>query len=431
MIRQLRRNLTLLYTVTTGAILTVVVIALLAFNVKAARKDEYQRFQNEILTISSRMQFGSTISGSWLATTEAAGRLIIHIEENETPLLFSGAWKPATDRNLLIERAKEQARSEQVSTAIRPVSSSVIQSSVFTVRGDQKDTYYGSVIVMSTTKGFQSLTLLGYSVPPSAIVKKQGPLFLLFNLTGIAALLLVSWYFVGKSLRTVEESRRRQSEFIAAASHELRSPLAVIQSSTSALEAEPDRQAQYLKNIREECGRMAVLINDMLLLASTDSGKWSLALEDIDMDTLLIDTYELFEPFCRQKGVKLRLELPEDALPTIRGDSARLKQVLTILLDNGVSYTPTGKAVTLKAEVKGKQLVLSVEDEGCGISAEAKKHIFERFYRGELSRTDKKHFGLGLSIAKELVVLHGGEISVEDGENGGSRFVIRLIKNEK
>lgn len=429
MIRQLRRKLALLYTVTTGAILTAVVIALLAFNVKAARKDEYQRFQNEILAISSRMQFGSTLSGSWLASTEAAGRLIIHIEENETPLLFSGAWKPATDRKLLIERAKEQARLEHVSTVTRPVSSSVIRSSVFTVRGDQKDTYYGSVIVMSTTKGFQSLTLLGYSVPPSAVIKKQGPLFLIFDLTGIAALLLVSWYFVGKSLRPVEESHRRQSEFIAAASHELRSPLAVIQSSTSALEAEPDKQAQYLKNIREECGRMAVLINDMLLLASTDSGKWSLALEDIDMDTLLIDAFELFEPVCRQKSVKLRLELPEDALPTIHGDSARLKQVLTILLDNAVSYTPAGKEVTLKAEVRGKQLVLSVEDEGCGISEEAKKHIFERFYRGEISRTDKKHFGLGLSIAKELIALHGGDISVEDGENGGSRFVICLIKN--
>lgn len=426
MIRQLRKKLTLLYTVTTGTILTLVVIGLLFYNVRVAERDALQTFQNQIVAVASRMQFGSTISNSWLAQTEASGKLIIHIEENGVPFLYSGSWTPKTDRQTLIGRARESALKERVNSAVNPVSSSVIQSSVFTVDGDAGDSYYGTVLVLSTTKGFQSLTLLGYRTPVSVLLKRQGPLFLLSDLAGIAALFFVSWFFVGKSLEPVEAGRKRQNEFIAAASHELRSPLAVIESSVSAIDAEPKKQAQYLKNIRSECRRMAVLVGDMLLLASTDAGTWSIRRETVDMDTLLIETYELFEPVCRSREISLFLELPEATLPHVNGDAARLKQLLTILLDNAVSYTPASKKITLSAAATGKELCISVADQGCGIPDSLKPHIFDRFYRGDAARTDKKHFGLGLSIAKELTLLHNGRISVSDSEGGGAAFRIKL-----
>lgn len=426
MIRQLRKKLTLLYTVTTGTILTLVVIGLLFYNVRVAERDALQTFQNQIVAVASRMQFGSTISNSWLAQTEANGRLVIHIEENGVPFLYAGSWTPKTDRQTLISRARESALKERVNPAVNPVSSSVIQSSVFTVEGDAGDSYYGTVLVLSTTKGFQSLTLLGYQTPVSVLLKRQGPLFLLSDLAGIAALFFVSWFFVGKSLEPVEAGRKRQNEFIAAASHELRSPLAVIESSVSAIDAEPEKQAQYLKNIRSECRRMAVLVGDMLLLASTDAGTWSIRRETVDMDTLLIETYELFEPVCRSRKISLFLELPETTLPHVNGDAARLKQLLTILLDNAVSYTPAGKKITLSAAAAGRELCISVADQGCGIPDSLKPHIFDRFYRGDAARTDKKHFGLGLSIAKELTLLHNGRISVSETEGGGATFRIKL-----
>lgn len=426
MIRRLRQKLTLLYTVTTGTILTLVVFGLLFYNTRVAEKDAFQTFQNQIVSITSRMQFGATISVSWLAQTEASGKLVIHIEENAIPLLYSGSWTPATDRQTLITRAREEALKERINPAVRPVSSSVIQSSVFSVDGDHGDAYYGTVLVLTTAKGFQSLTLLGYRTPGSVLFRKQGPLFLLYDILGIAALFIVSWFFVGRSLKPVETSRKRQNEFIAAASHELRSPLAVIESSISAIDAEPGKQAQYLKNIRSECNRMATLVGDMLLLASSDAGIWSLKCTDVDMDTLLIDTYELFEPVCRNKQLRLSLTFPEETLPHVHGDPVRLKQLLTILLDNAVSYTPTGKGITISAEESGRDLYISVADEGCGISEEKKKHIFDRFYRGDESRTDKKHFGLGLSIAWELISLHGGQIRVSDTKGGGTTFCMIL-----
>ena len=304
--------------------------------------------------------------------------------------------------------------------------------------GEQKDSYYGTILVFPTARSYQSLTLLGYRTPGIVLLKDQGPRFLLFDLLGIAALFLVSWYFVGKSLEPVEVSRKRQNEFIAAASHELRSPLAVIESSVTAIAAAEEssaaprsaecleKQTQYLKNIRAECSRMAALVGDMLLLASTDAGSWSVKRETVDMDTLLIETYELYEPVCRSSGIRLFLDLPEETLPHITGDSFRLKQLLTILLDNAVSYTPEDRGITISAVVNGKELTISVADQGCGIPPEARAHIFDRFYRGDSSRTDKRHFGLGLSIAKELAVLHGGRISVGETEGGGATFWIKL-----
>lgn len=426
MIKRLRKKLTLLYTVTTGSILTLVVAGLLIYNLRISEKDALQTFQNQIVAVSSRMQYGTTISGSWLAQTEASEKLIIHIEENREPFLYSGSWVPATDRQTLIGMAREEALKEKVNPAARPVSSSVIQSSVFTVTGEQRDSYYGTVLVFPTAKGFQSLTLLGYRTPGIVLIKDQGPRFLLFDILGIAALFLVSWYFVGKSLEPVEISRRRQNEFIAAASHELRSPLAVIESSATAIGAEPEKQAQYLKNIRSECKRMAALVGDMLLLASSDAGSWSIKREAVDMDTLLIETYELFEPVCKKSRIRLFLDLPEEALPHVNGDASSLKQLLAILLDNAVSYTPADKRITISAEVNGKELTISVADQGCGIPADARAHIFDRFYRCDSSRTDKRHFGLGLSIAKELATLHGGRISAGEAEGGGAAFRVKL-----
>lgn len=438
MIKQLRKKLTLLYTVTTGTILTLVVSGLLIYNLRVSEKDALQTFQNQIVAVASRMQYGTTISRSWLAQTEASEKLIIHIEENRTPFLYSGSWVPATDRQTLIELAREEALKENLDPAVRPVSSSVIQSSVFTVTGEHKDSYYGTILVFPTAKGYQSLTLLGYRTPGIVLIKDQGPRFLLFDILGIAALFFVSWYFVGKSLEPVEMSRKRQNEFIAAASHELRSPLAVIESSVTAIDAAAEsppplrsaecseKQAQYLKNIRAECRRMAALVGDMLLLASTDAGSWSIKREVVDMDTLLIETYELFEPVCQNSGIRLYLDLPEETLPHVNGDASRLKQLLTILLDNAVSYTPANKKIIISVLVNGKEMFISVADQGCGIPADVRAHIFDRFYRGDTSRTDKRHFGLGLSIAKELTTLHGGRISVGETEGGGATFQVML-----
>jgi len=175
---------------------------------------------------------------------------------------------------------------------------------------------------------------------------------------------------------------------------------------------------------------MAKLIDDMLLLASTDAKTWSVKKELVEIDTLLIETFEAFLPVCQQKNHPLFLEIPEDQLPIIKGDRERLQQVLTILLDNALAYTPVHKNIILRGFHVKNHLYLEVADQGNGISDECKKLVFDRFYRVDQSRNDKQHFGLGLSIAKEIILLHGGNISIHDTVGGGSTFVICFRTNE-
>ncbi len=233
---------------------------------------------------------------------------------------------------------------------------------------------------------------------------------------------------MGWSLIPVEESQKKQAQFIAAASHELRSPLAVLRSGLAAALTPPSEEKKdtLLPLLDRECVRMSRLIDDMLLLASADAKNWKLQLELVDADTLLIDLLETFQPVCREKGIFLKLELPDTSLPPIEGDAQRIRQILQILLDNACQFTPAGKSIILRAETDDKKhkIKLKVIDEGCGIAPKDRPYIFDRFYQADSARSDKQHFGLGLSIARELTKLHGGRIDVGEDEKGRCCFTV-------
>ena len=147
MIKRLRRQLTALFTITTGLILTLVVIGILVISAREFNKKNLDSFQNQILNITSRLQSGSTVSCTWLSRLESDNRLIIHIEDNGRPLLYHGSWTPDTGRDTLIMRAREAAMAERIDPSSRPVSSSLLRSSVFTVTGDSNDTYLGLSLI--------------------------------------------------------------------------------------------------------------------------------------------------------------------------------------------------------------------------------------------------------------------------------------------
>ncbi len=437
----LRRRLTGLYTVTTSLILTLVMISFFIIRLQETRQRQADNFYELFTSLTTRLQSDTMISQSFLAQTEAAHQAIIHIEENGTALLYPGSWSAPTSRQELIQKAKELAAAEGIRSASPPISASSVSSSLFYLEGAAGETYHAKMLVLTRGTMVRSLCLIMYRPPLLLALRRSILQLCLLEILGIAALFLISRQFVGWSLKPVAESRRRQAEFIAAASHELRSPLAVLQSGAAALriaqtsgaadrpakdpDAAPSLPASILDTFESECSRMSRLIDDMLLLASADAKRWELRAAETDMDTLLIEVYETYEPLCRQKDVSLRLELPKQSLPALHVDAERIKQISFILLDNALTYSPAGKTIRIRAEA-AHAFVLRVLDQGPGIPDAVKPHIFDRFYRADASRSDKAHFGLGLSIALELARLHGGSLTVADAPGGGCCFTLQL-----
>ncbi|WP_260871846.1 cell wall metabolism sensor histidine kinase WalK [Bacillus sp. X1(2014)] len=222
----------------------------------------------------------------------------------------------------------------------------------------------------------------------------------------------------------------RQREFVADASHELRTPLSVLLSSIDAVEMtiEPQKRdmvEKILTNMRQEVKRMTHLVSDLLTLARSDSNTIQLSLETFDFRPQAERAIDSVRPLAAAKQISLHLDSPDSLIAV--GDPGRLSQLLYILLDNAIKYTTNGGEVVLALKMEGQQLCLSVQDTGIGISVEDCKHIFERFYRSDKSRSRQMGgHGLGLSIAKWIVDTHKGTIKVTSELGKGSTFIVYI-----
>lgn len=231
------------------------------------------------------------------------------------------------------------------------------------------------------------------------------------------------------ALRPAEKSFVKQQEFVAAASHELRSPLAVIRASASAISDSPEHSGRLIDTILKECRRGSSLIKNLLLLASADSQNITIQKVRFEIDELLLNLLELYEPLCRSRGGVLLLELPEEPLPDAYADPDLCRQILTILLDNAVSYGLSGnqtKRILIQAGYVDKSLSVCVADHGPGLSDTEKGLVFDRFYRADKSRNEKEHFGLGLSIAADLARLQDISLRLTDTAGGGCTFTLEI-----
>lgn len=153
--------------------------------------------------------------------------------------------------------------------------------------------------------------------------------------------------------------------------------------------------------------------------------------ESTFINNLLIESYEKFENLAAQKKILIDFHLPDVLIPEVDCDPERISQVFTVLLDNAISYTPQGGTIQVAVSLQTNHVIISVADNGPGIPDESKEKIFHRFYRCDNSRTDKNHFGLGLSIAKEIIDLHNGTIAAVDSPIGGAKFIVTLPLNSK
>jgi len=250
----------------------------------------------------------------------------------------------------------------------------------------------------------------------------------LFLLGGISAILvgLGSWWLSGRSIRPAQEAWDHQQTFISNASHELRTPLTLIRATAEVgLRDQPrETEAQPLKDILQETDYMNRLVDDLLLLSRLDTRRLKLARVRIDLAELLGETHRMLNQLAMDKSVTLELG---GAAGAIWGDPTRMRQVLLILLDNALRFTPAGGRIRLEASPMGKFYHIVVADSGIGISREHLPHIFERFYQVEQpGEAETRNNGLGLSIARSLVEAQGGKISLESQPGRGTRATVSM-----
>jgi two-component system OmpR family sensor kinase len=231
---------------------------------------------------------------------------------------------------------------------------------------------------------------------------------------------------VGNALEVRHASEMQVRQFVADASHELRTPLAAIRGYAELTRRArlllPPEVAHMLSRVESEAKRMTALVEDLLLLARLDAGR-PLAHEPVDLSMLTINMVD--DAYAAGPRHDWRLDLPEEPV-TVVGDPARLQQVLTNLLANARMHTPEGARVTVSVEARGEQAVLRVVDTGPGIPAELLPHIFERFARGDGSRSRAAgSTGLGLAIVHAVLAAQGGTVEV-DSVPGRTSFTVRL-----
>ena len=425
MIRRLRRRLTLIFTLLTSLVLAVVLAATVVVawaEQEASQKTLLVQSLDHALDL---IQVGGVVSDAQLAELEQQLQGAVILEDNGLPLHFPGVWPLRTSRAVLLERVNAylQEHAQEYSTSARLEN--------FTVHGDQGERYLACAAQLRTEyAGGQDLV---YSAVVLADRSNNRPeLFRLIvqdtfiGLAGAVLLAVISWSLAGFAIRPTAESLRAQNEFVAAASHELRSPLAVIRASLAAARGVPQgcapEAARFLDTADREAARLGRLVGDLLLLAGSDAKAWTADFSPVNLDTFCAQIYEQYHLYCSERGHVLRVHLPQDHLPTVTADRERLLQLLGVLFSNAAEYAPPGTPIEFLVFPVRRSVCFEVADHGPGVPDGDKERIFTRFARAEASRSDKAHFGLGLSVARELAALHQGSLVCADTPGGGATF---------
>ena len=368
----------------------------------------------------------TVISRSWLVEFYTDTQLEIDIRDNGSKLVLQNLLPVSVDEDTFTQARQKAQEDFQITE------DTFSANSVFSLHAEyefSKDgqNYYASTALIPKNNGILNVAVVLPLKNLEQGIRQRRLLFASANIFGILLLGIFFWLFTWHMIKPLIISHQKQTEFIASASHELRSPLTVMLSSLSAMKhAAPEEAEHFSEMITLEGKRMSRLINDMLTLSGTDSSHFTIQKTDVELDTLLLSAYEKFESLAREKEISLHISLPDALIPPCPCDQGRMEQVLSILIDNALSYTPSGGKISLSLQSSSNQLMLRVADTGMGISDSEKKAVFDRFYRCDKSHKDKNHFGLGLCIAQEIIHLHKGRLWVEDTPEGGATFVIVL-----
>ena len=250
------------------------------------------------------------------------------------------------------------------------------------------------------------------------------------GLGGLGLAVLGGRFMAGRAMRPVQDSFERQRAFVADASHELKTPLTLIRADAEVVlfrGSLNEEDSKLVKHALAETDRMSAVLSDLLLVARLDAGKLEVSAKPFDLAATLSEEAERFGARAAGKDVLLEVEATGE-LP-VRGDAKRTEQILGVLLDNAVRFTPSGGRVVVRGRGLDRWAEVTVTDSGSGIAPEHLSRIFDRFYRAETARSRGEvggGTGLGLATARDLARAQGGDLTAENAEGRGATFRLQL-----
>ena len=261
-------------------------------------------------------------------------------------------------------------------------------------------------------------------------LEKSTYLLMVAGALGLLLSTAIAYVMAGKAIEPMKVAYEKQKQFAADASHELRTPLAVVMSSADLLLSDQTITSPFLRqvieDVKSEVKKMTKLVGDLLIVARSDNNALKMQLKEFNLGELLNQNVRIMRPLAQKKNINLVAEDVENI--NITADEQKIKQLILILVDNAIKYTPDGGMVVVRYDGRyDDDVKFSIMDTGIGIAPEDLDKIFERFYRVDKARSrELGGNGLGLSIAHEFATMHGGKINVESVVDQGTKFTVTL-----
>lgn len=422
---QSRRKLTMLYSLVMIIFLAVLIFAMhesMEWSVHSEQARELwdtadnvaeaQRYLNQHpeLVIDDTVAYKSTNDRLFFYVFDSDGRLLNFARASFRiePFILDvmNKWNAAEGEAVVVTKLRESGDRAKIMMTMQKIRD----------HGVPEQTVYVGKDVTALYNGMEKAT---------AIMAGMGLLALI-----IAT--IVGHLLSGKAMVPLRSAYEKQRQFAADASHELRTPLAVVMASADLLQNDPSITSPFLKqvieDVRDEVKKMTKLVSDLLIVARSDNKALKLKPSKFDLGAVVAQTARLMQPLAEQKKITLSAEKLNKAV--IQADEQKIRQLVLILVDNAVKYTPEGGRVVVEfRETEKDKVCLAVSDTGIGISKEDQEKVFDRFYRVDKARSrELGGNGLGLAIAQEIIQLHQGTIRIESELGKGTTFLVTLKK---
>ena len=436
MVQSLKRNLYFLMVGSLMFIFSIVFCLMVHENIKAKRNSELAYFNRMTTTLVLQLEHESDYQ-TCLNLYEERRDMYFQLSSDTGRSLYQSEY--LGDNTDIIDTFLTTLLGTEGDFTFSPSSLKDYyysrQSGAYTIEALNGKKYYCvNCLVVTDYGSIYTVTAIKEKSSFATLLKPKSGYYFCIWCGVLVSIICLSKILIRKAVKPTEKAMQSQKDFIAAVSHECKAPLAAILSSAEMIESVPnipDTVTDHVRVIDAEVSRMSRLIRDLLLLSSIDAGNWSFHMDEVNVDTLLINLYTKFERICRKKDIQLQLNIPDECCPPLYSDADRLDQIISIFLDNAVSYSPPESEISLNASVRKNELIFTIIDHGIGISEKEKPFIFDRFYQSDKSRTQREHFGLGLSIANDLVHKLEGKIKLFDTPGGGCTFKIFLTLKQQ